>query len=128
MREAIVFKDIEKPIDASGEGWVEKLFNENELLEIHEIYLSVLGPFQKKSWRKHRRLTCNLYVVSGSIEFCYQSPCGTIKSFICRAGRKSSMIRIEPEVWFAFENKLSENAVIINGASSAHDPSEIEYR
>jgi dTDP-4-dehydrorhamnose 3,5-epimerase len=98
-----------------------------------EAYFSTVLPGAIKGWKKHKKMTLNFVVPSGSIRVVVyddrvDSP--TYKTFgewklsadnYCR-------LTIPPHVWVGFQGLGQNLNLLLNIASIEHDPSEAENR
>jgi dTDP-4-dehydrorhamnose 3,5-epimerase len=88
-----------------------------------EAYFSTIGKDDIKGWKKHLRMTLNLIVVTGRIEFVIYDE---IKNeFFSEILSKDNYQRltISPNLWVSFKGALEDN-ILLNLASIEHDPYE----
>lgn len=96
---------------------------DDEFKSFGEAYFSSIFKNEIKGWKKHKKMTCNLIVISGEVKFVtFNTKTKSFKSFTCSKSNYSKII-IEPEIWFAFKGLKSEN-ILLNIADIPHDPSE----
>ena len=86
-----------------------------------EAYFSSLNQNDTKSWKKHTKMTLNLIVAIGKIQFVVHDN----KSFFSIILSKDNYQRltIAPGLWVAFKGLSIEN-VVLNLANIEHDPNE----
>ncbi len=99
-----------------------------------EAYLSSINSGSIKPWKRHRRMTLNLVVVSGSIRFVlYDDRPGSPDKGITEAydlGPRTTYARltVPPMVWMAFEGLGQDASLLLNVADIEHDPEEADRR
>jgi dTDP-4-dehydrorhamnose 3,5-epimerase len=102
----------------------------NESLDIMEIYASSVLCNKRKGWKRHLRLTLNLVVIEGAIDFSFvddrvnkHNP--TALTFHADPLDNHSRITVPPLVWVAFEGLKASN-ILVNCIAEPHDPLEQE--
>jgi dTDP-4-dehydrorhamnose 3,5-epimerase len=96
-----------------------------------EAYFSSIKPGQIKGWKRHHKMTLNIIVPSGEIQFVmfddrnnaeerFQDIVLSLKNY-CR-------LTIPPMVWMAFKGLSDEKSLLLNVASIPHDPNESEVK
>ena len=96
-----------------------------------EAYFSSIKPGQTKGWKRHQKMTLNIIVPSGEIQFVmfddrnnsegkFQDIVISLKNY-CR-------LTIPPMVWMAFKGLSNEKSLLLNVASIPHDPNESEVK
>lgn len=88
-----------------------------------EAYFSTIHKHDIKGWKKHTRMTLNLVVPVGEIEFVVYDD--KIKEFFSVKLSQSNYQRltVKAGLWMAFRG-ISEDSMLLNLASIEHDPSE----
>ena len=88
-----------------------------------EAYFSKINCGQIKGWKKHHRMTLNLIVVSGEVEFVLYN---CKEFFNVRLSLKNyKRLTVPPGIWLAFRG-LENKSILLNIANIEHDPSESE--
>lgn len=88
-----------------------------------EAYFSTINKGDIKGWKKHTKMTLNLVVPVGEIEFVIYSEL-TKEFFQVRLSLKNyQRLTITPDLWVAFRG-LQEDNMLLNIASIEHDPKE----
>jgi dTDP-4-dehydrorhamnose 3,5-epimerase len=100
----------------------------NESLDIKEIYASSVSRFKRKGWKRHLRLTLNLVVIEGAINFSFvddRENNGKIVALSYHVDplHNHSQITVPPLVWVAFEGLKASN-ILVNCIAELHDPLE----
>ena len=102
---------------------------DNGFTRFGEAYFSEIDFGEIKAWKRHVTMTLNLVVPSGRVKFV----------FLAMEHRKISAYRIEeigderyaritvpPGIWFGFQGLTKPTSLVLNVASEAHDPNEVE--
>jgi dTDP-4-dehydrorhamnose 3,5-epimerase len=99
--------------------------SDDEFHGFGEAYFSTIEKDCIKGWKKHTKMTLNLIVINGEIEFvifCEK----TNFFFSAKLSRKNyQRLTIRPGLWVAFKG-LSKDNVLLNLASTEHNPHEEE--
>ena len=92
-----------------------------------EAYFSTINKDQIKGWKKHTKMTLNLVVPSGAIEFVVYDE--NKKKFFSTILSKDNYQRltVSPNLWMGFRG-VEEDNMLLNLASIEHDPSESENK
>ena len=96
-----------------------------------EVYFSMVNAGVVKGWKKHLKMTQHIAVPSGKIKLVLYddregSPTkGRIQEI--ESGEDNyRLVKIPPEIWYAFGAEGNEPALIANCTDIAHDPEEVE--
>ena len=92
-----------------------------------EAYFSAINKDQIKGWKKHTKMTLNLVVPSGAIEFVVYDE--NKKEFFSIILSKDNYQRltVSPNLWMGFRG-VEEDNMLLNLASIEHAPSESENK
>jgi dTDP-4-dehydrorhamnose 3,5-epimerase len=91
-----------------------------------EAYFSWVNPGAVKGWKLHARMTMNLIVPVGAIQFAFTDK-SRIETRMEELGeRRYARLTVPPGVWFAFRCVSEAPSLLLNVASIAHDPTEVE--
>lgn len=99
-----------------------------------EAYFSTVANGEIKGWKKHLRMTLNLIVIHGEIEFTIyddreESPTlGKIQRVVLSRENNYKRLTIPPNVWFAFKGTGHGENILLNIASIEHNPEEAETK
>jgi dTDP-4-dehydrorhamnose 3,5-epimerase len=96
-----------------------------------EIYFSTVYPGVIKGWHRHKRMTLNYAVVTGTIKLVLYddregSPSYKQVQEIFLGAHNYALVRIPPMVWNGFKGVGVTEAIVANCATIPHDPDEIE--
>ena len=91
--------------------------------EFGEAYFSTIHKDTIKGWKKHTKMTLNLVVPVGAIEFVVYDE-NTKKFFsVVLSQDNYQRLTVKPNLWMAFRG-MKENSMLLNLASIEHDTSE----
>jgi len=125
---------IKKKIIYGDKGSVRHIIksDEKQFKGFKEAYFSTINSNEVKGWKKHLKMTVNLLVCFGKIEFYIcndenienpdQKNC--LKIIIDENDNKR--LTIEPNIWFAFKSISDRESMILNISNHIHDFDEVE--
>ena len=95
-----------------------------------EAYFSSIKQGCVKGWKKHSKMTLNLVVPQGEIQFVVFD--GREKSVtkgqfldVSLSTRNYQRLTVDPGLWVGFKG-LGSNSILLNIASIEHDPAEVD--
>jgi len=96
-----------------------------------EIYFSVVNPGIIKGWKKHLKMTQHFTVPQGDIKLVlFDDRVGSLTrgqvQEIFIGEENYNLVRIPPELWYAFSSQKNAPAMIANCSDIPHDPNEVE--
>lgn len=96
-----------------------------------EAYFSTIYSGEIKGWKKHKKMTLNLVVPIGEIDFViYDSRVGSVtKGEILKvtlSNKNYKRLTVPPGLWLAFQGKSDDQNLLLNIADFEHDPNEVE--
>jgi len=86
-----------------------------------EAYFSTIKCGEVKGWKKHNKMTLNLVVVSGEVEFVLYNQMGFFN--VKLSLNNYQRLTIVPNIWVAFRGIDTEN-ILLNLANIEHNPNE----
>lgn len=88
-----------------------------------EAYFSTINKDEIKGWKKHTKMTLNLIVPIGEIEFVVYNE--KTKDFFSTKLSKNNYQRltVKPNLWMAFKG-VGDYNMLLNLANLEHDPDE----
>ena len=87
-----------------------------------EVYFSMVHEGVVKGWKKHTKMTLNLVVPTGAIEFvCFDGKC--FEHFLLSKDNYQRLT-VSPDIWMAFRGKGKGVNLLLNIANIEHDPRE----
>lgn len=102
-----------------------------QFLGFGEVYISTLKPGAIKAWKLHHKMTQNLVVPHGQVQFVIydgrkSSPTyGSVQEIVL-SRQHYTLLKIPPGLWYGFRGLDKGESLIVNCASIPHDPAEIE--
>lgn len=102
------------------------------LRQFGECYFSTADFQSPKAWKKHTRMTCNLFVPVGEVKFVFyddrpDSPdYGRVVEWLVSDDAAYGRLVIGPGIWFGFASvsRLAAQSILLNVADLLHDPQE----
>lgn len=91
-----------------------------------EAYLSWVNPGAVKGWKLHSRMTMNLVVPVGNVQFAFLREDRAQARAEVLGEDRYARLTVPPRVWFAFRSMSSAPSLLLNVASIEHDPAEVE--
>jgi dTDP-4-dehydrorhamnose 3,5-epimerase len=94
-----------------------------------EAYFSWIEPGAVKAWKRHKRMTLNLVVPMGSVNFVFHLPrdIARFRSEVI-GDQRYARLTVPPGIWFGIQGLGSTSGLILNLADIPHDPEEVERR
>jgi dTDP-4-dehydrorhamnose 3,5-epimerase len=91
-----------------------------------EAYLSWVDGGATKGWKRHTKMIMNIIVPVGQVKFVFHLN-GTEKFRDESIGvDRYVRITVLPGIWFGFQGLTKSQSLVLNIASIAHDPNEVE--
>ena len=96
-----------------------------------EAYFSSVGTNEIKGWKRHKRMTLNLIVIVGEIEFTIydnrpDSPSSGIIQKVRLSRENYRRLTLPPDVWFAFKGISFAENILLDIINEEHCPEEAE--
>jgi len=97
--------------------------------EFGEAYFSTVNPGETKGWKKHLKMTMNLVVPFGAIEFVILDDRSNSSTFGARysvalSAENYQRLTVPSDVWVAFKGLGAEKNILLNLANIEHVQSE----
>jgi dTDP-4-dehydrorhamnose 3,5-epimerase len=99
--------------------------NDPGYVDFGEVYFSVVYKGAIKAWKRHMRMTLNLVVPQGTIQFVFMDGSGTFREEVVGRDRYVRLT-VPPRLWFAFRGLDESHSLLMNVADIPHDPNELE--
>ena len=98
--------------------------------EFGEVYFSSVKKDTIKAWKRHKKMTLNLIVPVGDVQFCFidlREQSNTFnKTFkIILSQNPYCRLTVPPGIWFGFKGISDGLNLICNVANIPHDPDEM---
>ena len=118
-----------KQINVEGGNVLHALkASEEEFYGFEEAYFSTIEINKIKAWKRHLRMTMNLIVPVGEVQFNFYSQEKKLLSNTIIGEKNYSRITVPPMTWFGFKGLASSTSYILNISNKIHDPSEVERK
>jgi dTDP-4-dehydrorhamnose 3,5-epimerase len=94
-----------------------------------EAYFSWVSAGAIKAWKRHTQMTMNLVVPVGQVRFVFRcvNADGADEFRVEDIGtNRYARITVPPGIWFGFQGLHANQSLVLNIASIAHDPNEVE--
>jgi len=94
-----------------------------------EVYFSWVSAGAVKAWKRHIGMTMNVVVPVGQVRFVFRcvNSVGADEFRIEEIGvERYARITVPPGIWFGFQGLNTPQSLVMNIASIAHDPNEVE--
>ncbi len=88
-----------------------------------EAYFSTIYKNDIKGWKKHTKMTLNLVIPVGEIEFVIYNDAKKEFFSVKLSQNNYQRLTVDPNLWMAFRG-LGEKNMLLNIASIEHDPNE----
>jgi dTDP-4-dehydrorhamnose 3,5-epimerase len=93
-----------------------------------EAYFSWVAAGTIKAWKRHTRMTMNVVVPVGRVRFVFCLD-GTDAFRSEEIGvDRYARLTVPPGIWFGFQGLVAPQSLVLNIASIAHDPNEVDRR
>jgi dTDP-4-dehydrorhamnose 3,5-epimerase len=90
-----------------------------------EAYFTTVNRDDIKGWKKHNRMTLNLVVVAGEVEFIVYNELSKLFFTIKLSKNNYQRLTVKPNLWMAFRG-LDDYNMLLNLANIEHDPKEAD--
>ena len=115
-------------------GSIYKFINTNSIYfkGFKESYFTSVKYRKIKGWNYHKKITCNIIVIKGKIEFSFKD-----KHFndiylenkkLILSDNLNYRLVIPPKIWFSFKGKKRGENIILNLTNKIYDKNEILKR
>ena len=96
-------------------------------VDFGEAYFSIVEAGFIKAWKRHLRMTLNIFVPVGSVLFAFLDEEGKVREEVIGENRYVRLT-VPPGIWFGFKGLESPYSALINVADIPHDPLEVERK
>lgn len=109
-------------------GKIIKLISKKDIYykKFGELYLTNIKYNKIKAWKIHHKMTCNIFVITGKVEFVIliDRKSNKFKKFILSANGKNH-INIPPGFIFGFKGNSKQTSSLLNLSDILHDDNEV---
>lgn len=96
-------------------------------VDFGEAYFSQVELGSVKAWKRHLRMTLNLVVPLGAVQFVFVDDAGMEREEVVGQDRYVRLT-IPPGIWFGFKGLVAPYSLLLNLADIPHDPDEVERK
>lgn len=96
-------------------------------VDFGEAYFSQIEHGTVKAWKRHMRMTLNLVVPVGEVQFVFVDDEGATREEVVGLDRYVRLT-VPPGIWFGFKGLFAPYSLLLNVADIPHDPAEIERK
>lgn len=96
-------------------------------VDFGEAYFSQIEQGAVKAWKRHLRMTLNLVVPVGAVQFVFVDDEGEMCEEMVGQDRYVRLT-VPPGIWFGFKGMAAPYSLLLNMADIPHDPAEIERK
>ena len=119
--DGIILSPLKQIIHPKGDIFHAMKASDDGFIGFGEAYFSTINKDVIKGWKKHTKMTLNLVVVTGEVEFVVYD--GSSFFNITLSKNNYQRLTIKPDLWLAFRGLFTEN-MLLNLASIEHNPTE----
>ena len=124
----VIIKPLKKFYLEEGDVFHALKASEPEFNGFQEAYFSTIRNNKVKAWKRHLRMTMNLIVPVGNVQFNFYDDQNTLINNIVIGEKNYSRITVAPMIWFGFKGISNNTSYILNISDELHHPSEIERK
>lgn len=96
-------------------------------VDFGEAYFSQIEQGAVKAWKRHLRMSLNLVVPVGAVQFVFVDDEGATREEVVGLDRYARLT-VPPGIWFGFKGLVAPYSLLLNVADIPHDPAEIERK
>jgi len=113
----------------NSKGYIYKIFSKNTSPQesIKELYFNEIKPKNETSWIRHKKSTCNIYLIHGSGKILTKDRKNKKRKVLLREFGNNQII-IKQKTWFKIVNVLNKKMIIMNFTDYAHNQKEYEKK
>ena len=119
----------QKRINVSGGDVLHILKSSDpEYNKFNEAYFSFIESGKTKAWKRHFKMTMNLVVPIGMVEFVFYDSDKNFLNKVIIGEKKYSRITVPPMIWFGFKCVSEKDSLILNISNILHSEDEVERK
>jgi len=113
-------------IESEG-GSIHKILchAENSFKGFGEVYTSSIKKDAIRAWKYHEKMTLNLTILSGKVQFVFSDGIGHFKLFLLDSN-DLFRLTVPPNIWYGFKGQ--QNSIILSLTNIIHDEKEIRRK
>ena len=121
--DGITLTPLKKILHPKGDIFHAMKVSDNGFFGFGEAYFSTINQSDIKGWKKHTKMTLNLVVPIGEIEFVVYTENKKYFFSVILSQKNYQRLTIEPNFWMAFRG-IGKYNMLLNLASIEHDLDE----
>ena len=116
-----------KRIQTDGGDVMHALKNSDKgFSDFGEVYFSWVEQGAIKAWKRHQRMSLNLVVPVGEVQFVFHLPEQNEGFRVENIGEKHYVrLTVPSGIWFGFQGRASGCSLLMNVADIEHNPDEV---
>ena len=122
----IILKSLKKIKVPEGDVLHVIKSTDKEFKGFKEAYFSKIKPKKVKAWKRHLKMTMNLIVPIGEVQFNFYNEDKNLLLNTVIGENNYFRITVPPMIWFGFKGVSSSTSYILNISDELHDPQEVE--
>ena len=122
----IIIKQLKRFHLEEGDVFHALKASEEEFNGFEEAYFSTIKLNKIKGWKRHLRMTMNLIVPKGEVQFNFYDSEEQLLNNTVIGEENYARITVPPMIWFGFKGLSSHTSYILNISDINHDPLEVE--
>lgn len=124
--EGIILTELKKIPTPKGDVWHALKATDLGFFGFGEAYFTSVLSGAVKGWKRHCRMTMNLIVAHGRVTFFLFKDGSTPVQVYTMGEERYFRLTVPPRTWMAFRGDGSGLNLVLNIASTVHDPQEAE--
>ena len=121
--DGVILTKLKRLFDSKGDVFHAMKEGDIGFYGFGEAYFSTVNQDCIKGWKKHLRMTLNLVVPVGKVEFVIFDEDKDFFLNVKLSQENYQRLTIQPGLWVAFKG-IEENNILLNLANIRHDPNE----
>ena len=115
----------------NSKGSLKKLISNKDVYfkGFGELYTTKIKFNKVKAWKKHNKMTSNIFILSGKVQFVFPSASKNkkiiFKKLILSSDGRNHLL-IPPKYVFGFKGLHKKESILINFSNINHNDSEVE--
>ena len=101
--------------------------NDPGFVNFGEAYFSMIELNAIKAWKRHCKMTLNLVVPIGLVQFVLVDDRGRVREEVIGSTRYARLT-VPPGLWFGFRGLVAPYSLLMNIADIEHNPAESEHK
>ncbi len=96
--------------------------------QFNEAYFSYIKSGKIKAWKRHLKMTMNIVVPIGMVEFVFYDLDGKFIRKEIIGEKRYSRLTVQPNIWFGFKCISDDDALLLNISNILHSPDEVQRK